>query len=107
MAHSIKRSLGFSAALIALWLGLKLILPLILPFVLGAGLALAAEPAAKFLGQRCRLPGFLASALAVSAGIAASSRSTAANVSATKTAEGDVAETAADVTRLARRPVMP
>lgn len=47
------------------------------------------------------------SALAVSAGIAASSRSTAANVSATKTAEGDVAETAADVTRLARRPVMP
>lgn len=70
MAHSIKRSLGFSAALIALWLGLKLILPLILPFVLGAGLALAAEPAAKFLGQRCRLPGFLASALAVSALVA-------------------------------------
>ena len=70
MAHSLKRSLGFSGALIALWLGLKLVLPLILPFVLGAGLALAAEPAAKFLGRRCRLPGLLASGLAVSALVA-------------------------------------
>lgn len=64
--HTVKRALLFSAALVGLWVGLKLIFPLGLPFLLGAMLALAADPAATFLKRRCRLPRALASALAVS-----------------------------------------
>ena len=66
MAHSLKRPLRFAAAFLGLWLGLKLLLPLLLPFFLGTGLALAAAPASAFLKRRCRLPGGLAAALAVS-----------------------------------------
>lgn len=70
MAYSVKRSLLFSAALVGLWLGLKLVLPLLMPFLLGTFLALAADPAAGFLKRRFRLPRALASALAVSALVA-------------------------------------
>lgn len=67
MAQSLKQSLRFAAAFLGLWLGLKLLMPLMLPFLLGGLLALGAAPAAEFLRTRCRIPGGLAAALAVSA----------------------------------------
>lgn len=45
---------------------LRFLLPLLLPFLLGAGLALAAEPAVSFAAKRLRLPRGAASALGVS-----------------------------------------
>ena len=65
-----KRCLRFCAALLAAWLGLRLVLPLMYPFLLGALLALGAEGAADFLERRLRLPRFLAAGLAVGALVA-------------------------------------
>ena len=65
MGSTSKRCLRFCAALLAAWLGLRLVLPLMYPFLLGALLALGAEGAADFLERRLRLPRFLAAGLAV------------------------------------------
>lgn len=65
MGSTLKRCLRFCAALLAAWLGLRLVLPLMYPFLLGALLALGAEGAADFLERRLRLPRFLAAGLAV------------------------------------------
>lgn len=60
------RILKLSAWLLAAWLLLKFLLPLIFPFLLGTGLALAAEPMARFFRRQLRLPRSAASAIAVS-----------------------------------------
>lgn len=70
MGSTSKRCLRFCAALLAAWLGLRLVLPLMYPFLLGALLALGAEGAADFLERRLRLPRFLAAGLAVGALVA-------------------------------------
>ena len=70
MGSSSQRCLRFCAALLAAWLGLRLVLPLMYPFLLGALLALGAEGAADFLERRLRLPRFLAAGLAVGALVA-------------------------------------
>lgn len=70
MGSTLKRCLRFCAALLAAWLGLRLVLPLMYPFLLGALLALGAEGAADFLERRLRLPRFLAAGLAVGALVA-------------------------------------
>lgn len=70
MGSTSKRCLRFCAALLAAWLGLRLVLPLMYPFLLGALLALGAERAADFLERRLRLPRFLAAGLAVGALVA-------------------------------------
>lgn len=60
------RILKLSAWLLAAWLLIKFLLPLIFPFLLGTGLALAAEPMARFFRRQLRLPRPAASAIAVS-----------------------------------------
>lgn len=70
MGSTSKRCLRFCAALLAAWLGLRLVLPLMFPFLLGTLLALGAERAADFLERRLRLPRFLAAGLAVGALVA-------------------------------------
>ena len=70
MGSTLKRCLRFCAALLAAWLGLRLVLPLMYPFLLGALLALGAEGVADFLERRLRLPRFLAAGLAVGALVA-------------------------------------
>ena len=70
MGSTSKRCLRFCAALLAAWLGLRLVLPLMYPFLLGALLALGAEGTADFLERRLRLPRFLAAGLAVGALVA-------------------------------------
>ena len=65
MGSTSKRCLRFCAALLAAWLGLRLVLPLMYPFLLGTLLALGAEGAADFWERRLRLPRFLAAGLAV------------------------------------------
>ena len=52
MGSTSKRCLRFCAALLAAWLGLRLVLPLMYPFLLGTLLALGAEGAADFLERR-------------------------------------------------------
>ena len=70
MGSTSKHCLRFCAALLAAWLGLRLVLPLMYPFLLGTLLALGAERAADFLERRLRLPRFLAAGLAVGALVA-------------------------------------
>lgn len=48
------------------WLGLRYCLPVLLPFLIGAGIALAAEPAVGFCVRRIRLPRGVAAGLGVS-----------------------------------------
>lgn len=60
------RILRLSAYLLGAWLLTKYLLPLFLPFLLGTGLALAAEPMARFFRRQLRLPRSAASAIAVS-----------------------------------------
>ena len=47
-----KNGITLALAFLALWLGAKYLLPLAMPFLLGAGLALMAEPAVKFLARK-------------------------------------------------------
>ena len=70
MGSTSKRCLRFCAALLAAWLGLRLVLPLMYPFLLGTLLAMGAEGTADFLERRLRLPRFLAAGLAVGALVA-------------------------------------
>lgn len=60
------RILKLSAWLLIAWLLIKFLLPLFFPFLLGTGLALAAEPMARFFRRQLRLPRTAASAIAVS-----------------------------------------
>ena len=54
-------------AFLGVWAALKYLLPLAVPFLLGAGLALAAEPAVRLLSRR--LPRGLSAALGVTASL--------------------------------------
>ena len=47
-----KNCITLILAFLGVWLGLKYLLPLIMPFLLGAGLALMAEPAVRFLSRK-------------------------------------------------------
>ena len=49
--HGWKRLLSVIGVFVAVWLSLRYLYPLFLPFLLGLALALAAEPAAKFLQE--------------------------------------------------------
>ena len=60
---------ALALSFLALWLGVKYLLPLALPFLFGAGLALVAEPAVRFLSRRFRLKRGLAAPLGVAATI--------------------------------------
>lgn len=61
-----KRVLVFAAVAALLWVTSRYLLPIGLPFLLGAGLALAAEPAVRLLSGRLRLPRGAATAIGVS-----------------------------------------
>ena len=52
-------------AVVAVWLIGKYLLPLILPFLIGGLVALAAEPAVKFLNRRVKLPRLLSAGIGV------------------------------------------
>lgn len=62
-----KKLLPVAAGVLALWLGVRFLLPVLLPFLLGAGLALAAEPAVAWGVRRWKLPRGLAAGIGVSA----------------------------------------
>lgn len=67
MSRNFTQSLTCAAVTAALiWLSLRLLLPIAAPFLLGLYLALAAEPAARLLQNKLKMPRFLASALSVS-----------------------------------------
>jgi len=67
---SVKKLLSLLLVFLAVWLALRFVLPLLLPFFLGAILALAAEPGARFLSARLKLPRSIASIVSISAAIA-------------------------------------
>lgn len=52
-------------SMVLLWLSITYLLPISLPFALGAGLALLADPAARFLRDRLHLPPAAATAISV------------------------------------------
>lgn len=60
------RILKLAVCLLGAWLLTKYLLPLFFPFLLGAGLALAAEPMARFFRRQLRLPRAAASGISVS-----------------------------------------
>lgn len=62
-----KRIPALILSALLLWLAVRYLLPLLLPFLLGAGLALGAEPAVRFLEKRLKLPRSAASGIGVSA----------------------------------------
>ena len=66
LSRWIRIGIGF----FAIWLGLKYLLPVLLPFVLGGLIALAAEPAVRFLTRRAGLRRTLAAGVGVSAVLA-------------------------------------
>ena len=57
---------AFIGIFLLVWLGLRYLLPIGTPFLLGGLLALAAEPAVRFLEKRLRLPRIAASGIGVS-----------------------------------------
>lgn len=57
---------AFIGVFLLVWLGLRYVLPIGIPFLLGGLLALAAEPAVRFLEKRLRLPRIAASGIGVS-----------------------------------------
>ena len=67
MRSGILQLLRLAGLFLTVWLVGKFLLPLVLPFLLGAGLALAAEPMARFFRRQLRLPRSAASGIAVSA----------------------------------------
>lgn len=66
MTGALRKILYLLAFFLAAWLLIRVILPLGLPFLLGTALALAAEPAVRFLRANTRLPRTAASGLCVS-----------------------------------------
>lgn len=70
MEFRAKKILRFAGLLLVLWVCARFLLPFFLPFLLGTGLALASEPAVRFLCRRGKLPRALASGVGVSATIA-------------------------------------
>lgn len=65
MRSGTKNILSVVSTCFLLWLGGKFLLPLCFPFLLGTGLALAAEPAVRFLCSRLHLPRGLAAGIGV------------------------------------------
>lgn len=57
MEFRAKKILCFSGLLLLFWLCARFLLPFFLPFLLGTGLALASEPAVRFLCRRESSPG--------------------------------------------------
>lgn len=66
MTVNSKRAGKILALGVVLWICGKYVLPCVLPFLLGAGLALAAEPAVGFLTGKCNVPRAAASGVGVS-----------------------------------------
>lgn len=62
-----KRFPLFLFAVLLFWLAVRYLLPLMMPFLLGAGLALGAEPAVRFLERKLKLPRSAAAGIGVSA----------------------------------------
>ena len=60
-----RKLLIVAGALLVLWLGIEYLLPILLPFLLGAGIALAAEPAVTFGVRRLHLPRPLSAGIGV------------------------------------------
>lgn len=60
-----RKYLFLAGVLFALWLSIRYALPVLLPFLLGAGLALAAEPAVRFGTNRLHLPRWAGAGLGV------------------------------------------
>ena len=67
MEFRAKKILCFSGLLLLFWLCARFLLPFFLPFLLGTGLALASEPAVRFLCRQGKLPRALAAGVGVSA----------------------------------------
>ena len=67
MRSGILQLFRLAGLFLAVWLAGKFLLPLILPFLLGTGLALAAEPMARFFRRQLRLPRAAASGISVTA----------------------------------------
>lgn len=61
-----KKAVVLAIAMALLWLSVTYLLPISLPFLLGAGLALAAEPAVGILHKKLKMPRVAATALGVS-----------------------------------------
>lgn len=70
MEFRAKKLLSFGGLLLIFWLCARFLLPFFLPFLLGGGLAMASEPAVRFLSNKGRLPRPLASGVGVSATLA-------------------------------------
>mgnify|MGYP002556130070 FL=1 len=70
MEFRAKKILCFSGLLLLFWLCARFLLPFFLPFLLGTGLALASEPAVRFLCRQGKLPRALAAGVGVSATLA-------------------------------------
>ena len=64
--NTVRRIIWILGLTLAVWLSLRYLLPVLLPFLLGAGIALAAEPAVRLGTQKLRIPRPLASGLGVS-----------------------------------------
>ena len=69
--HGWKRNAAIIAAFVGVWLALRYLFPLFLPFLLGLAVALAAEPAAKFLQKNLHWPRGIAAFAAVTAALGA------------------------------------
>ena len=66
MRSPYRKAITLLAVFFGSWLFIRFMLPVLLPFLLGGGLALAAEPAVKFLSDRFRLPRGAAAGIGVS-----------------------------------------
>lgn len=62
---ALRKAMILSAFFFGSWLFIRYLLPVLLPFLLGGALALAAEPAVKFLCSRLRLPRGVATGIGV------------------------------------------
>ncbi len=62
---SLQKPLLLVGIFVVLWLGVTYLLPILFPFLLGAGVALAADPAVRFAQRKLKLPRPWASGLGV------------------------------------------
>ena len=65
MRYGTRKTLTLLGIFLALWLAIRFLLPLSFPFLLGTALALAAEPAVRFLRRHTGMPRAAACALSV------------------------------------------
>ena len=56
MRPGTRKTLSLLGIFLAVWLVIRFLLPLSFPFLLGTALALAAEPAVRFLRRHLHLP---------------------------------------------------